>query len=55
MIAQLQINRVIEIIKDYTTFFISITCLYLSRCSKSKRYINHTLVARVEYKIHEIV
>ncbi len=28
MIAHLQINRVIEIIKDYTTFFVSITYLF---------------------------
>jgi len=54
MIAHLQINRVIEIIKDYTTFFISIIYLYLSRCSKSKWYVNHTLVAWLEYKTHEI-
>lgn len=52
MIAQLQINRVIEIIKDYTTFYLYYLFIYLD--VQSQNDISTILLARVEYKIHEI-
>ncbi|BDZ72265.1 hypothetical protein GCM10025861_27820 (plasmid) [Methanobacterium petrolearium] len=58
MIAQLQINRVIEIIKEYTTFFIS-TLVYIYLDVQSQNDISTILLWRglnIRYmKLHKIM